>query len=142
MVLAVIFLFVSDIAGMFNKGSTGNVVKAEMIDAGDSVKIPLEGISKDAQYFTYNDAGVDVEFFVVKDEKVKETSSRSLDTTGSAPERRQSFLERMKNPMKRQVSNAKRIVSLEERREYATSVDAAVAFGKMIRSTFGKDAEQ
>ena len=78
-----------------------------------------------------------------KDEKVKETSSRSLDTTGSAPERRQrqSFLERMKNPMKRQVSNAKRIVSLEERREYATSVDAAVAFGKMIRSTFGKDAE-
>ena len=47
-----------------------------------------------------------------------------------------SFIERMKNPMKKHVTKARRVMSLEEKRQYATSVDAAVAFGKMIRSSF------
>ena len=56
-------------------------------------------------------------------------------------ERKPSLLERMKHPMKKTVTNAKRAMSLEEKRQYATSVDAAVAFGKMIRSTFQGGAE-
>ena len=56
-------------------------------------------------------------------------------------ERKRSLLERMKHPMKKTVTNAKRAMSLEEKRQYATSVDAAVAFGKMIRSTFQGGAE-
>jgi len=53
---------------------------------------------------------------------------------------KQSFIEKMKNPMKKRVADAKqRVMSLEEKRQYETSVDAAVAFGKMIRKSFAKD---
>jgi hypothetical protein len=51
---------------------------------------------------------------------------------------RVTFLERMKNPlrgMKDLNTIGNNNMSLEEKRQYATSVDAAIAFGKMIRST-------
>jgi uncharacterized membrane protein len=44
-----------------NVGTTGNVI-VEPIDSGDSIKIPLSMISKDAQWFDYNNA----RYFVVK----------------------------------------------------------------------------
>eukprot|EP00569_Conticribra_weissflogii_P015809 CAMPEP_0171411470 /NCGR_PEP_ID=MMETSP0880-20121228/30157_1 /TAXON_ID=67004 /ORGANISM="Thalassiosira weissflogii, Strain CCMP1336" /LENGTH=1269 /DNA_ID=CAMNT_0011928559 /DNA_START=137 /DNA_END=3946 /DNA_ORIENTATION=+ len=44
---------------------------------------------------------------------------------------------RRKPTIKKEVSSAaKKIMSLEEKREYATSVDAAAAFGEMIRANF------
>jgi len=87
-------------------------------------------------------------------EKAKENCVKGLDTsdhtlsvergmTGSNNPKT-SFMERMKNPMRKHVSNAKRVLTLEEKRDYATSVDAAVAFGRMIRSNFqggGEDAD-
>ena len=42
-------------------GITGNVVRAEMVDAGDVLKVPLSGISKNAQFYDYQG----IEFFVV-----------------------------------------------------------------------------
>ena len=43
----------------------------------------------------------------------------------------------VKKLLTKRVTNAKKhILSLEEKRQYETSVDAAVAFGKMIRSNF------
>ena len=57
-----------------------------------------------------------------------------------------SFLERMKTPLRGRVLNhvQKKLLnmSLEEKREYAGSVDAAVAFGRMIRSTFQGEVEK
>jgi hypothetical protein len=49
---------------------------------------------------------------------------------------RVTFLERMKNPlrgMKDLNTIGNNNMSLEEKRQYATSVDATIAFGKMIR---------
>lgn len=83
-------------------------------------------------------------------EKNKEPGVKLLDTSESlsadrAHPAKQSFLERMKHPLRNNnLSHSTRITSLEEKREYASSVDAAVAFGKMIRSTFqggGEDEE-
>jgi len=50
-------------------GATGNVVAAEMIDEGDSIKILVAGITETAQFFNYNG----IKFFVVraKDGSVK-----------------------------------------------------------------------
>jgi len=50
-------------------GTTGNVVSAEMIDEGDAIKIPVDGITGTAQFFDYDG----IEFFVVraKDGSVK-----------------------------------------------------------------------
>ena len=51
----------------FNKGSiTGNVI-AEPIDEGNSIKIPLSSISKNAHWFDYNSEGVNIKYFVVRD---------------------------------------------------------------------------
>ena len=45
--------------------------------------------------------------------------------------------------LKKQVSTVqKRIMSVEEKRQYAASVDAAAYFGKMIRSNFQKDMNE
>ncbi|KAL7548414.1 hypothetical protein ACHAWF_011705 [Thalassiosira exigua] len=79
-------------------------------------------------------------------EKAKEGAAKALDTSETSRvdavnPSKQSILEKMKHPMKKHVSNAKRIMSAEEKREYQGSVDAAVAFGKMIRSTFQRDLE-
>jgi len=55
---------------------------------------------------------------------------------------KQTFIHKMKNPLKMSITSAKKekgAMSLEEKRQYETSVDAAVAFGKMIRKSFGKD---
>jgi uncharacterized membrane protein len=50
-------------------GITGNVVGASMVDDGNVIKIPLDSISKTAQFFDYEG----IEFFVVraKDGSVK-----------------------------------------------------------------------
>ena len=70
-------------------------------------------------------------------------SEREILNGGVMP-KKQSFIERMKNPLKLHVTNAKKrvVMTMEERRQNETSVDAAVAFGKMIRSTFQKDVEE
>ena len=47
---------------MFFSGSTGNVVRAEMIDDGTVIKIPLSGISSNAEFYDYQG----IEFFVVR----------------------------------------------------------------------------
>ena len=77
-----------------------------------------------------------------------ETSSdNSSDIIGRrSSNRAMTFLEQMKNSttllwkgngmMNKTVSKSKHNMSLEEKRQYATSVDAAVAFGRMIRSNF------
>ena len=76
-----------------------------------------------------------------------ETSSdNSSDIIGRrSSNRAMTFLEQMKNSttllwkgngMNNTVSKSKHNMSLEEKRQYATSVDAAVAFGRMIRSNF------
>ena len=80
-----------------------------------------------------------------------ETSSdNSPDIIGRrSSNRAMTFLEQMKNPttllwkgngmkdtINNTVSKSKYNMSLEEKRQYATSVDAAVAFGRMIRSNF------
>jgi uncharacterized membrane protein len=58
-VLAAIIFF------MFrSNGITGNVV-AETIEEADVIKIPISQISKDAQWFDYNNA----KYFIVKDKK-------------------------------------------------------------------------
>jgi len=83
-------------------------------------------------------------------EKAKENGIKGLDTSdtvrgsikveGLNPTK-QSFIERMKHPLQRRMDSTKKRMSLEEKRKYETSVDAAVAFGKMIRSNFQKDAD-
>ncbi|MBC8434988.1 DUF2318 domain-containing protein [archaeon] len=44
------------------KNPTGNAVRAELIDEGDYVKIPLSGISKTAEFYNFKG----IEFFVVE----------------------------------------------------------------------------
>jgi uncharacterized membrane protein len=46
---------------MLRNGATGSVI-AEPIDSGDSIKIPLSNIGRQAQWFDYNNA----RYFVVK----------------------------------------------------------------------------
>lgn len=71
-------------------------------------------------------------------------SSENLRADGAAATKRESLLEKMKNPMKRSITITKqRVMSMEEKRQYETSVDAAVAFGKMIRKSFAvKDGDE
>ena len=75
------------------------------------------------------------------------TSSRGERIAGSGrfeSSGTSSFLGRMKAPLFRRASSndgaekglLPNNMTLEEKRQYATSVDAAVAFGRMIRSTF------
>jgi hypothetical protein len=47
---------------LFFSGSTGNVVRAEMIDGGDIMKIPLSGIGGNAEFYDFQGT----EFFVVR----------------------------------------------------------------------------
>ena len=84
-------------------------------------------------------------------EKAKEVGLKAIDnTTAIADEdtasrtgKRTSIIGMMKRPtLKKQVTKAaQKIMSLEEKREYATSVDAAAAFGEMIRANFRRKSD-
>jgi len=58
----------------------------------------------------------------------------SSDAAGSSSKKPAGLLSRIRT---RGKSTARSVVSLEERRQYTNSVDAAVAFGRMMRSNFG-----
>lgn len=85
-------------------------------------------------------------------EKIKDIGLKALDTSdtqrdernssdaSSKSSKRKSIMDRILN---KQVSTVqKRIMSLEEKRQYAASVDAAAYFGKMIRSNFQKEVNE
>ena len=73
--------------------------------------------------------------------KLLDASDRSMSEKigGTKTNTKPSFIEKMKHPLKKHVTNAKRAMSLEEKRQYATSVDAAAQFGKMIRKMIRED---
>ncbi len=63
-----VIILVGIIFFMFRSGNTGSItgnVIAEPIDEGDVIKIPISQISKNAQWFEYNNA----KYFVVKSKK-------------------------------------------------------------------------
>lgn len=97
----------------------------------------LDEIVKADQIFWSQDAGGN-------DKSKENNGAKALDTSESlrvdsvsSQQGKQSILEKMKNPMQR--FSSKRKASLEEKN--VTSVDAAIAFGKMVRSTFQREAE-
>lgn len=80
---------------------------------------------------------------MVGGDKAKESSKNVMDTSETlridpVHPRKQGLLEKMKNSR----SFSKKKSSREDTRELTTSVDAAVAFGKMIRSTLGRDNDE
>mmetsp|Transcript_16402 Transcript_16402/g.25381 ORF Transcript_16402/g.25381 Transcript_16402/m.25381 type:complete len:1158 (+) Transcript_16402:152-3625(+) len=77
-------------------------------------------------------------------EKTKEGGLKALATsdthkTGDGSSKKKTIINRI---FKKQVSIVQQKMSLEEKRQYATSVDAAAYFGKMIRANFQKDLSE
>jgi len=66
-VVAVIFFLRGGPSGNVTGNAVLSGVDAQIIDAGDSYKIALNEIGKDAQWFTHNSNGVNVKYFVVRD---------------------------------------------------------------------------
>jgi hypothetical protein len=72
------------------------------------------------------------------DYSAESVTSENAATSGSGS-KRNLFGKLTKQPSK-SGSSTKKFMSLEEKRQYATSLDAAVAFGKMIRSNCSKES--
>lgn len=81
-------------------------------------------------------------------EKMKEVGMKEFATTDTQSSerstsegsiKRRSIIDRI---MKKQESVQKRIMSLEEKRQYASSIDAAAYFGQMIRANFAKEMNE
>lgn len=74
----------------------------------------------------------------MKEFATTDTQSSERSTSEGSIKRR-SIIDRI---MKKQESVQKRIMSLEEKRQYASSIDAAAYFGQMIRANFAKEMNE
>ncbi|KAL9189789.1 hypothetical protein ACHAXT_009464, partial [Thalassiosira profunda] len=103
--------------------------------AAECLARDLEEIAKADRSLWERDAG--------NNEKKRDNGNKPLDISemlrsNAAPPTKRSILEKMRNPVKRVQDNAKRS---EERRHGNEAVDAAVMFGRMIRATLGREAD-
>ncbi|MFH1358330.1 MAG: DUF2318 domain-containing protein [archaeon] len=91
--VAVIVVVLIVVVIMSREGLTGNTVAsvdAQVIDTGDSFKIPLNDIGKDAQWFDYNSNGVNIKYFAVRaDDGTVKVAFDACDVCGGSKGYRQ-----------------------------------------------------